>query len=65
MRLGTKQNVAGASSFPESGQASLSARGHVQAAATRHYQARYRNPASFCTPDTFNYTSAVTIVWRP
>lgn len=32
---------------------------------TRHYQARYRDPASFCTPDNFNYTNAITIAWEP
>ena len=31
----------------------------------RHYAGRYRNPAAFCTSDTFTYTSAVEIVWRP
>ncbi len=32
--------------------------------AVRHYQMLYRNPApSFCTPETFNWTNAVTLVW--
>jgi hypothetical protein len=30
----------------------------------RHYQLLYRNPApGFCTPETFNWTNAVTLIW--
>lgn len=62
-RLSTKANVLGASSYPLPGDPSVSVRGAVGSPGTRHYQARYRNSATFCTSDTFNYTSAVTIVW--
>jgi hypothetical protein len=64
-RLGTKVGSGGASAFPGSGDPSVSAQGHVAAPGTRHYQVRFRNPASFCTADTFNYTNGVTIVWHP
>jgi hypothetical protein len=63
VRLSTKQNVGGASRFPDAGDQPLAERGHVIAPGTRHYQARYRNSASFCTNDTFNYTNSVTLVW--
>lgn len=63
VRLGTKDNSGGASSYPLGGDPSISVRGFVVAAGTRHYQARYRNSATFCGPDTFNYTNAVTILW--
>lgn len=63
VRLGTSINQGGASSYPKHGELSISARGLVGAPGTRHYQARYRDPQSFCTPATFNYTNALTIVW--
>jgi hypothetical protein len=65
VRLGTRTNVAGASSFPGGSGPSLSVKGHVVSPGTRYYQARYRNPAAFCTPDTFNYTNGVVGVWAP
>ncbi len=63
VRFGTKSNVGGASHFPEATDSSISTKGHITSAGTRHYQARFRNAASFCTSDTFNYTSGVTVVW--
>jgi hypothetical protein len=56
-------NVNGASSYPGSADPTLSVRGMVAAPGTRHYQARYRNAVAFCTPDTFNTTSGVTVAW--
>jgi len=64
IRLGTKTNVSGASSFPSVGDLAVSVRGQVSAAVTRRYSVRYRNPAAFCTTDTFNYTNALEVVWR-
>ena len=29
------------------------------------YQARYRDSQNFCTPELFNLTNAVEIVWEP
>jgi hypothetical protein len=63
VRFGTKSNVGGASRFPEVNDASISTKGHITSAGTRHYQVRFRNAAAFCTSDTFNYTSGVTVVW--
>ena len=37
--------------------------GQITSAGTRHYQVRYRNAAPFCTPETFNYTSGVSVAW--
>lgn len=65
IRLGTKTNAAGASSYPVLGDLSVSVRGQVSSAVTRRYAVRYRNPAAFCTADTFNYTNALEVVWRP
>jgi hypothetical protein len=65
VRLGTRTNVGGASSFPGGMGPSLSVRGQVFAPGTRTYQARYRNAAAFCTSDTFNYTNAVELAWGP
>jgi len=38
-------------------------RGAIAVAGTRHYQVRYRNPASFCTPEVFNYSNGVSVAW--
>jgi hypothetical protein len=32
---------------------------------TRDYQVYYRDPASFCTSDTFNLTNGVQVTWGP
>lgn len=65
VRLSTKSNASGASTYPAPGDASLSVKGLVHAPGTRRYQVRYRNAAAFCSSDTFNYTNALEIVWRP
>lgn len=65
VRLATKANAAGASTYPASGDASVSVRGLVGAPGVRRYQVRYRNVASFCTPEPFNYTNGVEVVWGP
>ncbi len=63
VRLGTKTNVAGASSYPTGADLSVSVRGNVIAGDTRTYQVWYRNAAAFCTPSTFNLTNGVQITW--
>ncbi len=63
VRLGTKLTVAGASSYPQGGDASVSVRGGVAAGNSRTYQAWYRNAAAFCTADTFNLTNGVAVTW--
>jgi hypothetical protein len=67
IRLRTKANVGGASSFPDSADTiTLSARGGVTpgSGARRHYQTYYRNSAAaFCPPETFNVTNGWTIDW--
>lgn len=65
VRLGIKVAVQGASSFPGPNDGPISVRGFVTSPGTRHYQLRYRDSATFCGPEAFNYTNAVTIVWRP
>lgn len=65
IRLGTKVAVGGVATYPEAGDQGIADRGSVDVAEQRHYQARYRNSASFCTPATFNTTNGVTTYWIP
>lgn len=66
VRLGTKTAVAGATSYPQGGDATVSVRGAVPATgAVRYYQAWFRNAVSFCTADTFNTTNALSVTWLP
>ena len=64
-RLGTHQNVLGASRFPDVGDPLISVQGVVPAASTRTYQCWYRNAASFCTSTTFNLTNGIDVFWGP
>jgi len=63
VRLGTKTNVGGASSYPFLGDLSVSVRGGVTTPGSRTYQAWYRNAAAFCTPSTFNLSNGIHFVW--
>ncbi|MBI5364143.1 MAG: hypothetical protein HZA53_13265 [Planctomycetes bacterium] len=67
IRLRTRFNVGGASTFPNSTDTiTLSARGGVVpgSAAVRYYQTYYRNAAPlFCPPETFNVTNGVRVTW--
>jgi hypothetical protein len=65
-RIGLKSHVSGSVSYPELGDASISVQGHVPfAGTTRYYQAWYRDPATFCTSDTFNLTNGIAVYWAP
>ncbi|MBI5361674.1 MAG: hypothetical protein HZA53_00755 [Planctomycetes bacterium] len=67
VRLRTRANVGGASSFPDSTDTiTLSARGGVTpgSGAVRLYQTYYRNSAPlFCPPETFNVTNGWRLTW--
>jgi len=63
IRLGTKTNALGTSSYPVGGDLSVSVRGSCAVGNTRIYQAWYRNAASFCTASTFNLTNALSLTW--
>jgi hypothetical protein len=67
LRLRTKVNAGGASSFPDSTDTiTLSARGGVSVGSgvRRYYQTYYRNAAPlFCPPETFNVTNGWKIDW--
>ncbi|MFO1009465.1 MAG: hypothetical protein U1F29_05325 [Planctomycetota bacterium] len=67
LRLRTKSNVGGASSFPDSVETvTLSQRGGVTVGSgvRRYYQTYYRNSAAaFCPPETFNVTNGWGIDW--
>lgn len=65
VRLGSTLNVSGASLHPAPGGPLVSVGGAVPPGAIRHYQVRYRNSAVFCTPDVFNLTNGVRVVWSP
>jgi hypothetical protein len=65
IRLGTKTNANGASSYPGAGNAPISVKGANSAGDVRDYQAWYRNAATFCTPSTFNLTNGLEITWLP
>ena len=55
--------MGGASQYPAAGDLSVSVRGGVTGPGTRTYQVWYRNAADFCTPDTFNLTNGVEVLW--
>ncbi|MBK7875923.1 MAG: hypothetical protein IPJ77_09245 [Planctomycetes bacterium] len=67
LRLRTKANVAGASSFPDSVETiTLSQRGGVTVGSgvRRYYQTYYRNSSGlWCPPETFNVTNGWVIDW--
>jgi len=63
VRLGTKLNVSGASSYPGPGDPSVSVKGLVTGPGSRVYQVWYRNAAAFCTLSTFNLTNGFQVIW--
>ena len=67
IRLVTRHNSGGASSFPIAGDPPISVRGQLPAiGGVRSYQVWYRDPAAnFCTATTYNITNAITAVWTP
>jgi hypothetical protein len=65
VRLGTKANIAGASSYPFLGDLSVSVRGACAVGDVRMYQVWYRNAAAFCTASTFNLTNGLQLIWAP
>jgi hypothetical protein len=67
VRLGTAQaTAAGAALHPELGDVAISVRGQVASGgATLTYQVWYRNPTSFCTPSTTNFSNALVVAWTP
>ena len=65
VRLGTKTNVLGASSYPVAGDLSVSVRGAVTTPGVRNYQVWYRNAAVFCSVSTFNLTNGYSVTWAP
>jgi Tol biopolymer transport system component len=45
---------------------SVSMRGAIPSAGgTRYYQVHYRDGASFCSSESFNWTNAIRVVWSP
>ncbi|MCY2960438.1 MAG: FG-GAP-like repeat-containing protein [Planctomycetota bacterium] len=63
VRLGTKTNSAGASSYPVGADPTVSVKGLIAAPGTRTYQVWYRNAAAFCSVDTFNLSNGLSVVW--
>ncbi len=68
IRLGNTFSAGGESAWPQAGAAPIHVGGAIPAAgaATRHYQAWYRDVAAgYCTPNRFNLTNGVSVVWVP
>jgi len=65
IRLGTKTNTSGTSSYPVGADPLVSVRGLVSVPGTRTYQCWYRNAAAFCTVSTFNLSNGVEVTWAP
>jgi Tol biopolymer transport system component len=67
VRLGTKANVGGVSSYPQAGDLAVSIKGVIPAAGgTRYYQGWYRHGnVNFCPPATTNRTNGLIVVWAP
>ncbi|MCY2959052.1 MAG: hypothetical protein NTY35_02715 [Planctomycetota bacterium] len=65
VRLATKPNMAGASTYPSPTEPRISVRGLVTGPGTRTYQVWYRNAAAYCTAATYNLSNAIEVVWIP
>jgi hypothetical protein len=65
IRLGTKTNVLGMSQYPSGSDTPVSVHGACSAGDVRYYQAWYRNTASFCTAETFNFSNGIQATWLP
>ncbi len=66
VRLGVRAQTFGSSDFGFGSSPLVSVKGQVPAAGgTRYYQVYYRDSFAFCTPSTFNLTSALRIPWAP
>jgi hypothetical protein len=65
IRLGTRINTGGGSSYPSAGSPSVSVKGAIGAPGARTYQVWYRNAAAFCTPSTFNLSNGLEVTWTP
>jgi hypothetical protein len=66
IRLATKSIVGGASSYPQTGDPTISVKGLVPAGGgVRYYQVFYRNPNGSPCGTFFNITSGVNVIWQP
>jgi hypothetical protein len=64
-RLGVKIATGGVASYPEAGDVPISVGGSITfVGTTKHYQAWYRDPGTFCTAATFNLSNGITIDWE-
>jgi hypothetical protein len=68
VRLGIETNAGGASTYPGlPADPPISVQGTIPSSGgvTRHYQAWFRDAASFCTSSVFNLTNGVSVSWSP
>jgi hypothetical protein len=66
IRLATKSVVAGGSSYPQTGDPTISVKGLVPpGGGVRYYQVFYRNPNGSPCGTFFNITSGVNVIWQP
>jgi len=64
IRIASKGVSGGFVVYPEAGELPISVMGSVpEDGGSRTYQWWYRNSVNFCTPATFNLTSAVRVLW--
>jgi hypothetical protein len=61
--LGYKTTTGGMASFPSGMDPQIPVVGGIMAPGTRTYQVTYYDTAVFCTPNVFNHTNGVEIVW--
>jgi hypothetical protein len=65
IRIGTKTNVAGTSSYPAAGDAHVALKCNDAPGDVRDYQCWYRNAAQFCSGATFNLSNGLETTWAP
>ena len=68
-RIAVVSVAGGAATYPNSGQASISAASAslgdtISPGSTRYYFTEYRDPAAFCTSLTYSGTSSLSVVWE-
>ena len=66
VRLGIHPSVGGSSSYPQGADLAISLKGLIPpAGGTYHYQTWYRDPVSFCNPETYNLSNGLSVIWAP
>ena len=64
-RLAVRSTTNGTLAYPAPGDPPLSVAGSVPPGAVLRYQVWYRDPAAYCTSDTFNWSGGLRVQWAP